>query len=484
MRVVTLTFLLCFFAIMSLACSDNTEGLSDEDEGQLENLDVDEEKNDEKEKQEEAVDENDSLGGEEQQRSGDFVIDMSAKAHLEDDVIIVEGNSNLLPGTEIHLEANTLNEISHSIALSRLRTVDEVKEDGSFHFEVDRPDVDVFRLYVIVPGDRLRDDILEHYGENGERMEGAHIVRTESSIRREVVKNVQIEAIIYLQEDTTQYALTSPDLFDPPEDYGDTEVWIEADLTTDHRYVYVDGRSNLVEGTRLRTNYWRHVPSSFVGMAEHMHPYFTTVRKDGRFSVVIPYTTITEESFVIVEAGPTIQSELPTLSEDVYGEDFEHITGDIVIEATDNVRARIEAKLFLEPPELSVPEEVFITKDDGETMLTFPDDILFDFDQSSLKEEAKEVIKEVLPALDSLKDGTIIEIRGHTDNEGDPDYNYILSEERAESVYNFVRNSGESLDHIEFRVKAFGETAPIASNEDEEGRERNRRVELVIDPRD
>jgi len=71
-----------------------------------------------------------------------------------------------------------------------------------------------------------------------------------------------------------------------------------------------------------------------------------------------------------------------------------------------------------------------------------------------------------------------IEIRGHTDNEGDDATNLDLSIRRAKAVHDYLVLMGISLDRMQH--KGFGETKPIASNETEEGRAKNRRTEFVI----
>ncbi|MFH2094142.1 MAG: OmpA family protein [Bacteroidota bacterium] len=72
-----------------------------------------------------------------------------------------------------------------------------------------------------------------------------------------------------------------------------------------------------------------------------------------------------------------------------------------------------------------------------------------------------------------------IEIHGHTDNIGDPDSNMKLSEERAQSVFNYLLLFGIESDRVT-AYHGFGETKPVANNKTTEGRAKNRRVEFVI----
>ena len=78
----------------------------------------------------------------------------------------------------------------------------------------------------------------------------------------------------------------------------------------------------------------------------------------------------------------------------------------------------------------------------------------------------------------------MVQIEGHTDAKGDDGYNQRLSERRAESVRLwFIRNA---LHNVQFSSRGFGETRPVAPNtkeggaDDPEGRQKNRRVEIVI----
>jgi OmpA-OmpF porin, OOP family len=112
------------------------------------------------------------------------------------------------------------------------------------------------------------------------------------------------------------------------------------------------------------------------------------------------------------------------------------------------------------------------------------DDILFDFDSSVLNENSRQFLDQRLIPVMQDKKGMHIEISAHTDNRGDDRYNLALSQKRAESVRNYLISKGIASTRIE--AIGFGESRPIVSNENddgsdnEEGRARNRRVELRI----
>jgi outer membrane protein OmpA-like peptidoglycan-associated protein len=71
-----------------------------------------------------------------------------------------------------------------------------------------------------------------------------------------------------------------------------------------------------------------------------------------------------------------------------------------------------------------------------------------------------------------------IQINGHTDNVGSETDNMILSEQRAKSVVDYLTSKG--IDSKRMLYKGFGSSQPIADNQTEEGRAKNRRTEMVI----
>ena len=105
-------------------------------------------------------------------------------------------------------------------------------------------------------------------------------------------------------------------------------------------------------------------------------------------------------------------------------------------------------------------------------------DIQFEFDKADIRPQFYSQLKEVAEFLITYGKTTAI-IEGHTDNVGEPDYNKELSQRRAESVRNYLI-SEFSIDADRLAAKGYGEERPIASNNTDEGRERNRRVVAVI----
>ncbi len=103
--------------------------------------------------------------------------------------------------------------------------------------------------------------------------------------------------------------------------------------------------------------------------------------------------------------------------------------------------------------------------------------IFFDFDKSDLLSASYVELNNLIHYLKSNKT-IIIEIGGHTDNKGTVAYNDKLSLERAEAVYNYLLSKDISKERLSY--KGYGEAFPIASNDNEEGRAKNRRTEFKI----
>ncbi|MBI2817913.1 MAG: OmpA family protein [Acidobacteria bacterium] len=74
--------------------------------------------------------------------------------------------------------------------------------------------------------------------------------------------------------------------------------------------------------------------------------------------------------------------------------------------------------------------------------------------------------------------GLKVAVEGHTDSVGGDDYNQRLSEQRAASVRGYLVQQGVPANDV--RAEGFGESDPIASNSTPEGRQRNRRVDIVV----
>ena len=112
-------------------------------------------------------------------------------------------------------------------------------------------------------------------------------------------------------------------------------------------------------------------------------------------------------------------------------------------------------------------------------VVTLPQDILFAVDSTALTGALQNDLFSVAASLNRYPD-TTVNVIGHTDNTGAASYNQDLSQRRAQAVASVLINAGVAPQRI--RSIGRGEDSPIASNLTPEGRQQNRRVEIIITP--
>lgn len=110
-------------------------------------------------------------------------------------------------------------------------------------------------------------------------------------------------------------------------------------------------------------------------------------------------------------------------------------------------------------------------------VVTFDSGLLFDFDRADLRPASRANLQELANNLRQYERTDVL-IIGHTDSTGSASYNQDLSERRARSAANYLQQLGVSGERVSTR--GMGLNDPIASNETAEGRQLNRRVEVVI----
>jgi outer membrane protein OmpA-like peptidoglycan-associated protein len=126
---------------------------------------------------------------------------------------------------------------------------------------------------------------------------------------------------------------------------------------------------------------------------------------------------------------------------------------------------------------LSQFNAILQTRDTARGLIVNMSDVLFDTAKSSLRPLAREKLAKVAGIV-SGHPGLRLDVEGHTDSVGGDDYNQQLSEQRGESVRAYLTDQGMAAGSV--TAKGFGKTQPVASNDTAEGRQLNRRVELVI----
>jgi OOP family OmpA-OmpF porin len=165
-----------------------------------------------------------------------------------------------------------------------------------------------------------------------------------------------------------------------------------------------------------------------------------------------------------VADGGTYETEVPKLG-------WYILTGSAegYLNATDSVqfidpdKTPLSADLYLQPIEVGVTVRL--------------KNIYFDFDKTTLK---KESFVELNKVVDFLKQNPSveIEIEGHTDNKGSDEYNSNLSQGRSQAVVDYIISQG--IEGYRLAAKGYGESKPVDSNDTEEGRANNRRVEFTV----
>lgn len=114
---------------------------------------------------------------------------------------------------------------------------------------------------------------------------------------------------------------------------------------------------------------------------------------------------------------------------------------------------------------------------DDELNVVMTNDILFDFDSSSLRSTSRSTLRELANVLVRYPDTDLV-VEGHTDSVGSDSYNQALSVRRARAVRDFLMDNGVVGSRIS--SLGYGESQPVASNESADGRQLNRRVEIEI----
>jgi outer membrane protein OmpA-like peptidoglycan-associated protein len=120
---------------------------------------------------------------------------------------------------------------------------------------------------------------------------------------------------------------------------------------------------------------------------------------------------------------------------------------------------------------------VLQTRDSARGLIVNMSDVLFDTGSADLKPGAREKLAKISGIL-LAHPGLTLQVEGHTDSVGTDEFNMELSGRRADAVRDYLAQEGVPASSMS--AKGFGKTQPVASNDTPEGRQRNRRVELVV----
>ncbi len=114
-----------------------------------------------------------------------------------------------------------------------------------------------------------------------------------------------------------------------------------------------------------------------------------------------------------------------------------------------------------------------------EIKVDLPADVLFDFDKSDIRPDAAKALAQLATIIRAQPKGHA-RLEGHTHSKGDDAYNQKLSERRAESVKKWLVEK-EGIDASRLVTKGWGKTKPIAPNDTEANRQKNRRLEAIVE---
>jgi outer membrane protein OmpA-like peptidoglycan-associated protein len=154
-------------------------------------------------------------------------------------------------------------------------------------------------------------------------------------------------------------------------------------------------------------------------------------------------------------------------------------------------RQRIELdkkSLELQQKELDLEkaQQEFQAQQSGRSLsMNLSGDVLFDYDKAALKPEAEEALKKVAVVLSQFPESKVT-IEGYTDSKGSKSFNMQLSNERAQSVKDWLVTNG-NIAATGISTKGFGEQYPIAANKNSDGtdnpigRALNRRVSIIVE---
>jgi outer membrane protein OmpA-like peptidoglycan-associated protein len=136
-----------------------------------------------------------------------------------------------------------------------------------------------------------------------------------------------------------------------------------------------------------------------------------------------------------------------------------------------------QAAIALRTQLLEQLNRILETRDTPRGLVVNMADVLFDFGKYELRPEAREKLAK-LSGIILAHPGLDLAVEGHTDNVGTDEVNQKLSEQRAESVRIYL--IGQGLEQTNVTAQGFGKTTPVADNSTAPGRQKNRRVEIVV----
>ncbi|WP_062048988.1 hypothetical protein [Bacillus sp. JCM 19034] len=295
------SLLIAFLFVLVTACGTDTSGKED-DAGK------DEEESVTNEEEDAAENEDSEPESTESASLGDYVIDFSGRVIEEGQTFIIEGQSNLIPGSR--LIGEVLVDEGETVYSDSTELVDE---DGSFYIELDHHQYGEAEIVVRMDFDSVQDDhVIRHYGDKGQNLDGPFIYR--HKVFSDIYQKAEAK-VFYDPQGNNDLVIKAPEWYDTPEDYGDPRVWIEVeDIHEDGEYFYIHGRSNLLEGSEIKVDY-------------RYNRDTTQILPDGSFDFKFDYEYLEDRDIVITFEPYGFQwNEI----EEAYGANGQKLVGNLV----------------------------------------------------------------------------------------------------------------------------------------------------------
>ena len=254
-------------------------------------------------------------------------IELAGTASVDGRVVKVAGQTNLLEGSKLYIDMDW---VEGALIGGNRNAI--VERDGSFTYETELPEQveGLITMEVKFEPARQKKEIKEHYGESGENLEGPFIRQYDFKMKEIVYYKASAIVELPQEEGLVEVEITPPNWIEP-EDYGSTTIRIEpTKVVKDERYIYIDGKSNLLEGTRVRGRAILpgYITSGFIG--------HTDVNPDGSFRIVIKNPESDSRVKKLDDYELTIETNMSNTlyatAVEAYGEHGEKMTGDLVEE--------------------------------------------------------------------------------------------------------------------------------------------------------
>ncbi len=256
---------------------------------------------------------------------GDYEVWFEGEADRKGKLITVKGQTNLFPNSNLLV---TMDSVEDTLIGGSDRV--QVSEDGTFETDLKIPKSSEGLIEVKIEFDPHSDNqpIKNHYGENGEKLKGPFVRLQEES---DVQQNITLLTLEIPQDGSNASAKIKEPEWDKPDDYGASAVRIDdPDIQKDDKYLYIEGKSNLLEGTRLKGSL--DIPNYIVsGLAD-----VAEVNPDGSYKLIIEKPSSmnklkdVKEYEVVLSVSPADNQWKSNL--DVYGVNGEKFMGDYVVD--------------------------------------------------------------------------------------------------------------------------------------------------------